>query len=219
MKMKGFVIVLMILSGGFLRAQEAYIREFSGTVEVQLPGAAVWTAAETGRRITDNTRISTGFKSTASIVLGNSTIIVRPLTRLSLEELRNIEGNEEARLYLQSGRIRVNVNPPAGGKIGFTVRSPMITASVRGTSFDFDGVNLRVDEGQVHAAGNDGAGVYVGAGHRAESNPETGRVAGGMETAREGLNPPLPAAVTGAMPEPAAIMPQAADYGFGFRWN
>jgi hypothetical protein len=148
------------------------------------------------------------------------------LTRLSLEELRNIQGNEEVRLYLQSGRIRVNVKPPVEGKTNFTVGSPSITASVRGTSFDFDGVNLQVDEGQVHAAGEDGAGVYVGAGHRAMSDPETGRVAGGMETAREDLNPALPTAVTGIisepmgiMPEPAAIIPQTADYGFGFLWD
>lgn len=217
--MKGFVVGLMILSGALLQAQEAYIREFYGTVEVQAPGAAVWTAAETGQRITGDTRISTGFKSSASIVLGNSTLVVRPLTRLSLEELRNIQGNEEARLYLRSGRIRVNVKPPVGGQTGFTVRSPMVTASVRGTSFDFDGVNLQVDEGQVHAAGEDGGGVYVGAGHRTASNPETGRVAGGMETAREDLTPALPAGAAGTMPEPAAIMPQTADYGFGFRWN
>ncbi|MDR1277330.1 MAG: FecR family protein [Treponema sp.] len=217
--MKGFVVALMILSSGLLRAQEAYIRELSGTVEVQAPGAAVWTAAETGQRITGDTRISTGFKSIASIVLGNSTLMVRPLTRLSLDELRNIQGNEEVRLYLQSGRIRVNVKPPVGGKTGFTVRSPMITASVRGTSFTFDGVNLQVDEGQVHAAGEDGGGVYVGTGHRTVSDPETGRAAGGMETAREDLTPDLPAGAAGTMPEPAAIIPQAADYGFGFRWD
>jgi hypothetical protein len=217
--MKGFVMVLMILSGGLLQAQEAYIREFSGTVEVQAPGAPVWTAAETGQRITGDTRISTGFKSTASIALGNSTLIVRPLTRLSLEELRTTQGNEEVRLYLQSGRIRANVNPPAGGKTDFTVRSPTVTASVRGTSFDLDGVNLQVDEGQVHATGADGAGVYVGAGHRTASDPETGKVAGGMETAREELSPPLPAGAAGTMPEPAAIMPQTADYGLGFLWN
>jgi hypothetical protein len=37
----------------------------------------------------------------------------------------------------------------AGQTIDFKVRSPTATASVRGTSFEFDGVNLIVDRGSV----------------------------------------------------------------------
>jgi hypothetical protein len=131
--------------------------------------------------------ISTGFRSTALIALENSTLTVRPLTRLSLEELQNIQGNETVGINLHTGRVRAEVSPPAAGKTTFTIRSPTATASVRGTAFDFDGMNLSVDEGQVHVAGKDGIGVYVGEGHESVSNPETGWTAGAAELIRAEL--------------------------------
>jgi hypothetical protein len=146
---------------------------------------------------------------------------VQPLTRLSLEEIQNIQGDESVGLYLQTGRVRANVNPPAGGRTDFTVRSPSVTASVRGTSFDFDGINLSVDEGRVHVTGGDSTAVYVGAGHEAAYDPETGKTAGAAEMVKAELTPTLPTAIESksSIPEPAAIMPAAADTGFGFRWN
>jgi hypothetical protein len=112
---------------------------------------------------------------------------VRPLTRLSLEELQNAQSNESVNFYLETGRVRVEVKPPVSGKTNFTVRGPTATASVRGTSFDFDGANLTVDEGRVQVTGKDGIGVYVGAGHESASDPETGRTAGAAELFRAEL--------------------------------
>jgi hypothetical protein len=105
--------------------------------------------------------ISTGFKSTALLVLGNSTITLQPLTRLSLEELMETRGDEQVEVYLRTGRVRAEVRPPVGGTTVFTVRSPIATASVRGTVFDFDTVNLTVTEGQVQFAGATGSPVPV----------------------------------------------------------
>jgi hypothetical protein len=222
--MKSVFAGILILSGAFLFAQEASIREIAGTVEVRAPGAADWKAAQVGEQITKDTMISTGFKSNALIALGNSTLLVRPLTRLSLEEILNIEGNESVGLYLESGRVRVNVNPPSSGKTDFRVRAPTATASVRGTSFDFDGTNLNVNEGRVHISGGDGSGTYVGAGHQSVSNPETGRTSGAGEQTKAGLTPPLPppaaAAGSAAAPVAAVITTRAStDAGFGFEWD
>jgi hypothetical protein len=221
MKMKAVwsVVVLVLLGGSVACGQEGYIRDVVGTVELTGPGGGGWTAARTGQSVTKDTVISTGFKSTAQIALGNSTVTVRPLTRLSFEEILNIQGNETVSLSLRSGRIRADVTAPAGGRTDFTVRSPIATASVRGTSFEFDGVNLRVEEGVVHVTGGDGTAVYVGAGHEAASDPVTGRTAGAVEMAKGELSPALPEAAAEAVPEPAAIMPDAADTGFGFRWR
>jgi hypothetical protein len=80
-------------------------------------------------------------------------------------------------------------------------------------------MNLRVDEGLVHVTGGDGTAVYVGAGHEAASDPVTGRTTGAVETAKAELVPALPEGAAEAAPEPAAIMPEAADTGFGFLWN
>jgi len=67
-------------------------------------------------------------------------------------------------MSLQSGRVRVDVNPPAGSKASVSVSSPSATASVRGTSFYFDTMNVRVREGTVAFKGNTGYTVQVGAG-------------------------------------------------------
>ncbi|MDR3247148.1 MAG: FecR domain-containing protein, partial [Treponema sp.] len=140
-----YAAAVLLLCGAALFAQEtgtAYIREFTGTVEIKASGAAEWSAAQTGQTLSKDTMISTGFKSTAFIALGNSTMVVRPLTRLTLQEIQNIQGNESVNINLQSGRVRADVKPPENGATSFVVQSPMVTASVRGTSFNFDGLNL-----------------------------------------------------------------------------
>jgi hypothetical protein len=87
---------------------------------------------------------------------------------------------------------------------------------VRGTSFDFDGVNLQVDEGRVHVTGKDGIGVYVSAGHGSVSDPATGETAGSAALIRAELTF-APAAEGRAGPHPHPIIPEA-EMGFYFNW-
>jgi hypothetical protein len=216
--MKKMILVLAFLAGAAgVFAQEALIREIRGTVEVKEPGAAVWSPAVRGQTIGRNVMISTGFKSGALIEIGNSTLNVQPLTRLSLEELAAADKNEQVNLTLRTGRIRANVKPPVGGILEFTVKSPNATASVRGTSFEFNGVELKVDEGRVHFVGGNGTGTYVAAGHEAKTDMETGRTVGAAERAREELTPPAPAGVDKAPEAPAASL--GADMAAGFTWK
>jgi hypothetical protein len=49
-------------------------------------------------------------------------------------------------------------------KASTTVQSPSATASVRGTSFEFDTINLSVNEGTVAYSGNVGPTAMVSAG-------------------------------------------------------
>ncbi|MDR1904517.1 MAG: FecR family protein [Treponema sp.] len=149
---KQIVILSLVISGEFLFVQNihgqgmdapaikdpasAFFRELSGTVETRASGSAVWVKAAKGYPIGKDTIISTGFKSTAVIAVGNSTLTVRPLTRLSLEAIIQNQDGEQVSLYLQTGRVRAEVKPPSRGNIDFTVRGPSITASVRGTGFD-----------------------------------------------------------------------------------
>jgi len=60
---------------------------------------------------------------------------------------------------LQTGRVRVEVKPPAGGKASMSVSTPTATASVRGTSFELDARNLYVISGKVLFKGTQG--VYT----------------------------------------------------------
>jgi hypothetical protein len=168
------MLVLAGMSGAF--AQSGRFIEVQGTVEIQNAGSAGWKAAAPGDSIEKNTVISTGFKSTALVALGDSRISIRPLTRLTLEELVQRNGAEEVNLSLRTGRIRAEVTPPAGLRSDFTVRSPAATASVRGTVFTFDTIHLRVDNGRVLLEGADRQMMYVDSGQRSYVDESAQRV-------------------------------------------
>jgi len=140
------------------------IKELTGEVELKRAGNPAFVKARTGDTVVSDTIISTGFKSTAVIEVGSSTIAVRPLTCLSLSEIQSISNTENVNVKLQTGRIKVDVKPPAGTKTNFNVQSPSSTASVRGTSFDFDTCNLKVREGMVAFKGNNGKLIMIPAG-------------------------------------------------------
>jgi hypothetical protein len=219
----------LVLSGAFLfapqlHAQEAaFFRELSGTVEIKAPGSAVWTNAAAGDRIEKNTLISTGFRSTAVLVLGDSVIMIRPVTRLSLEEIVRNQNNEQVNLYLETGRVRAEVKPPARGRTDFTIRSPSVTASVRGTSFEFDTENLRVDEGGVQYSLANGREVYVAAGSMSYVDEASNAVVSPFEAAAELLVPAPPVGSGSGNPvgdnAPAITPPSGADVGVGFGWD
>ena len=181
------IILSLLLTWIYLNAfaQQAVIREVSGTVEVKASGASSYVAANAGDRIAEDTLISTGFKSTALIEAGSTLIAVRPLTRLSLTEIRTTIGNETLNVNLASGRVRVDVNPPAGTRASMGVSSPTATASVRGTGFEMDLRRIIVVEGRVSYNGSRGGLVIVDASYDSSvltdgraSNPQGNIVAG-----------------------------------------
>jgi len=189
-----FVIVLSILCTGIVFAQNGVIKEVSGTVEIKRAGSAVFVPAKAGDQLAADTVVSTGFKSTALVAVGSSVITVRPLTRLALSELASSAGTETINVALQTGRVRVDVDPPAGTKTTMTVRAPNATASVRGTSFDFDTKNLQVHEGTVAFQGSKGGIILVSAGSASTIQPD-GKVENPIETNAAALLPPPPAGV------------------------
>jgi hypothetical protein len=161
---KAILVIFLIGISLNVFAQNGVIKEFSGTVELKPAGAAAFVPAAAGAQVRADTVISTGFKSTALVEVGSAVITVRPLTRLTLTEISASQGAETLNMNLQAGRVRVDVNPPAGAKASLSVSSPSATASVRGTSFFFDTMNVRVLEGTVAFKGNRGYTVQVGAG-------------------------------------------------------
>jgi len=150
--MKRIILLTVIIQlTGFIFAQnqEIIIREVTGTVELKAPGSADWVSAQVGDRLEQSTIISTSFNSTARISVGNSSILVRSLTRLSLQAVIDMENTENVGLELRTGRVRVDVNPSTGSKANYTVRTPLSLASVRGTSFEIDPFNITVMSGTV----------------------------------------------------------------------
>ena len=191
--MKKASLMLLLLGAGLgVFAQSGMIKEINGTVETKSAEAASFRAARIGERLSQDTVISTGFRSFAIVEIGSTSITVRPLTRLTLTEIQASAGTETLSVNLQSGRVRVDVKPPAGTKAAMSVASPSATASVRGTSFEFDTRNLYVDEGTVSFMGKRGQAVRVAAGtsSRVEANA---RVANPVEIKTAALFPSAPA--------------------------
>ena len=217
--LKRTLCITLLLAGAVLCAfaQSGVISEFSGTVELKPVKASSFIPAKTGDVVEADTIVSTGFRSTAVIKVGSTTIAVRPLTRLSLAEIRSESGSETLKVDLQAGRVRVDVKPPAGTRANTTVQSPSATASVRGTSFEFDTLNLKVYEGTVALRGNDDMAVSVPAG--ATSYVDSyGRAADPVETGRQSLTPPAPvgAGAAGKSPSTASSLstsPSSPDTG------
>jgi len=170
----------------------ATIKEIAGTVELKRPGSANYVHASVGDRVANATIISTGFRSSAVLDTGSSTITVRPLTNLSLETIMDTGNAETTNLELKTGRIRVDVNPPTGSRTNFNVQSPSSTASVRGTNFEMDFMNLKVNKGtvQLGSAASDQPVVVI-AGQSSWVDAETGKAINSYDAGE--LNRALPA--------------------------
>jgi hypothetical protein len=162
------IFVTMVVTGAF--CQNGVIRDLTGEVELKRSGSSAFVPASAGDTVSSNTIVSTGFRSTAIIAIGSSFITVRPLTRLTLAEIQSMENTEKVNVNLQTGRVRVEVKPPAGTKTNFNAQSPSATASVRGTTFEMDTHNLIGIEGKVMLSGVSGAGVMVTGGNSSSSN-------------------------------------------------
>ena len=161
---KVYLVLVLILVGTLAFAQSGVIREVSGTVEMRGARASAFVPANVGDRVGEDTIISTGVRSSAIIEVGSSLLTVRPLTRLALAEISSAAGTETLNVNLQAGRVRVDINPPAGTRASMTVVGPQSTASVRGTSFELDTRNLQVISGNVVFKGNQGQGTPIKAG-------------------------------------------------------
>jgi len=207
MKKAILAFCLMIMSV-VIFAQNGLIKELSGTVELKKPGSEVYVPAKAGDILNQSTLISTGFKSTVLIQVGSTELTVRPLTRLTLTEISAASDAETLNVNLQAGRVRVDVKPPAGTRANTTVASPSATASVRGTSFEFDTRNLYVNNGIVSFKGTRGANLLVTAGASSQINTE-GKAANPMVIAGNNLKPETPVgteSVTGDIEPPPVFV-------------
>jgi hypothetical protein len=223
--MKTVFCCFLVLAGGCLFAQNAQARfiELTGNVEIKAGNSANWVSAAPGMEIGRDTVVSTGFKSTARISVGNSVLTIRPLTRLTVAELAQRGNDEEVSLYLETGRVRADVSPPSGGKTDFTVRSPSLTASVRGTAFEFDTRRIEVENGRVLFAGAGGQAVYVDGGEQSYVDETQSRLVPPFEAELASLTPNLPGlSDTGNdtdAGEPVIVRPpRSGDVGAAFEW-
>lgn len=187
-------MALQLACAGLVFGQNGAIKELTGTVELKRAGQTEFVPAKVGDAVAKDTVVSTGFKSIALITVGSTVITVRPLTRLTLGEISASADSETLNVSLQTGRVRVDVKPPAGTRASMTVQGPVATASVRGTSFELDTMNLSVQEGTVAYKGKKGAVMLVSAGS-ASLVSEDNKAVDPMVKATTELLPPLPSGV------------------------
>ncbi len=172
-----FGLALLLAAGaGF--GQDATFRQVTGKVEVN--SGTGWKPAATGTAVARGSVISTGFDSTAILDLGQSTVSVKPLTRLTLEELVQQSGSQTTGLFLRTGKVSAQVKTAEGLRQDFKLRSPVSTAAVRGTSFVYDGQTVEVSEGVVEFLNLLEQRLAVAAGEGALTDGQTLR--GGEET-------------------------------------
>lgn len=144
------VLLIFLAAGTSLFAQsQAVLKETAGKVELQEPQGP-WRPAQVGMHISLGTTISTGFNSAAVLELGNSVLRVKPLTRMRLDQLLEQGGSVQTDLFLRVGKVNAEVKSVAGLKQDFKLRSPVSTAAVRGTGFDYDAYEVTVTDGTVY---------------------------------------------------------------------
>ena len=164
-KLAFFILMIVLVLPVF--AQNATVERVSGKVEYLRAGGR-WAAVSVGDTIPIGATISTGFRSSAVIMVAGSEITVMALTRMSIEDLAETNDSISTSLNLRTGKVRASVRSTQGKSTNFTLRSPVSTAAVRGTEFVFDGYRLEVIEGLVSFFNAVNEAVSVQAGNSSE---------------------------------------------------
>ncbi len=176
--------VLLLFAAGMLWGQ-AQFSEVNGKVEIRPASGGAWQAAEVGMTVDEQTMISTGFNSSAELQMGASTVSVEQLTRMVFEEIVERSDSVETRMNLSVGKMSAQVRSSDGRAQDFQVRSPISTAAVRGTDFEFDGEQLRVTEGIVAFVNNYGQQRRISVGQKSQITEETTTPTDPVEEAQE----------------------------------
>lgn len=132
MKKRIFITALVLSCFIPLAAVDAEVIAVKGKAEVKTMGS--WAAAKKGDIIKAGSTVSTAFKSELTLKIDGSTIIVSPLTRLTIEEIASKTETVSSQVYLNVGSVKADVKPASTKKVEFKVKTPVATASVRGTS-------------------------------------------------------------------------------------
>ncbi len=130
---------------------QAVVTKASGKAEVQTDGN--WVPLKEGAKLEKGAVIQTGFKSEVVLQIKGSTVTVSPLSRITLEQLVAKDNKDETRIFLDTGSLKSNVKKSEDRAVGFKVRSPVATASVRGTELSvtnkFRSTDVKTHSGTV----------------------------------------------------------------------
>ena len=126
---------------------QAIIEQVQGNVSIEtFDGKTI--VAQRGMALNLSDTIHTAFNSSAIISTNNSSIAIDSLSRVTLDALEATGNTQTTSLFMRVGSVSAEVDSSRTSG-SFEVVAPHATASVRGTSFRFDGTNLQVYSGSV----------------------------------------------------------------------
>ena len=154
MLLKIMAVSLMFAgSFAFADALDAVVVSSTGKVEVQ--NGTQWVPVKEGDVLKKGSVVQTGFKSELVLKVKESNMKISQLTRMVIENLSAGSDKDDTRIFIDTGSVRSEVNRSGARKVGFTVRSPVATASVRGTivklSNEYRGAKVETERGVVLA--------------------------------------------------------------------
>ena len=177
-------VALALLAGATVSAFEATVVSAKGKAEV-LKGSD-WQTLSAGATVSKGDVIQTGFKSEVILKIKESTVTVESLSRLTVEQLAEKSSQDSTRLFLDTGSLKSDVKKSENRRTDFTVRSPVATASVRGTIFavetKFGTTDVTTHEGGVAFWKNP-------VGTKAELTSESEDAAEGTPSSGTGMSP------------------------------
>ncbi|MBR4374653.1 MAG: FecR domain-containing protein [Treponema sp.] len=145
---------------------QAVVTKASGKAEVQdRLDPSKWLPLSAGTPLDKGAVIQTGFKSELELKIKGTTVTVAPLSRITLEQLVSKDNKDDTRIYLDTGSLKSNVKKTEDKAVGFKVRSPVATASVRGTVLEvknkFRSTDVKTYEGSVAVWKSKNSGAKV----------------------------------------------------------
>lgn len=126
-----FTLILFV-SICFAQSRNIQVISVVGKVEKQQDG--LWVPISAGEVLSKGTLISTGFRSSATLKFEGSVISVSALSRLTISELLENENSRDTAVFLDAGKITADIKTSDNKRVNFTVRTPIATASVKGTA-------------------------------------------------------------------------------------
>ncbi len=164
-------VAVLLTSVMTANAQMATILSTTGKVEIK--DGSSWIALKVGDTVEKGDIISTGYKSEAVIKIKSSELKLGPLTRMTVEDLVSSSKKDNTQIFIDSGSISAEVNSEPGKKVGFKVRSPVATASVRGTGLKVNSIGeAAVTHGSIAVEATDVAEAKVATKEESNSNLE-----------------------------------------------
>lgn len=129
---------MIFASASFLFAADFSAQVVSVSGKAEFLSGGEWKPLAAGASLKNGDSVQTGFKSSLVLKIKDSTVNVAPLTRMTVEQLAENPEKDSVKLFVNAGGVSSSVKKTSGKKVGFTVRTPVATASVRGTEFSVD---------------------------------------------------------------------------------